>query len=271
MNFPPNQKRGFKIVSDSGKNSFEDKLRRAVETIDVARALIDPLTDSIDRLLVVSAASLKSEDASVLVRDGDQDEMVFLTAIGRVGKQLVGMRIPAGKGIAGFVLASGQPLAVADVGQHETFYAEVDRQTGFSTQTILATPLKYNDEIIGVLEYVNRTSEAPEEAFTPDEMDQAALFADAIASLVNAHLSARILGKLNEKLIAENTTDDFEQIRDWLSAVRTTADHREMIDLALLVREIAGRGERERNLCREILEAVARHSKSQTENNYLSY
>lgn len=258
-------------MSDDGHNNFEERLRRAIETLDVARALTDPLTDSIERLLTVSAASLKSEDASVLVRDGDDGEMIFLAAIGKVGKQLIGMKIPAGKGIAGFVLSSGQPMAIADVGQHETFYAEVDRQTGFSTQTILATPLKYNDEIIGVLEYVNRTSDAPEESFSPDEMDHAALFADAIASLVNAHLSAKILGELNEKLIDENSSGDFGEIRNWLTALRTTADHREMIDLAVLVREIAGRGEAERKLCREILEAVARHSKSQTENNFLSY
>lgn len=258
-------------MSDANRSDFENKLRRAVQTIDVARALTDPLTDSIDHLLVVSAASLKSEDASVLVRDGDAGEMIFLTAVGKVGKQLVGMKIPAGKGIAGFVLSSGQPVAVADVGRHETFYAEVDRQTGFSTQTILATPLKYNDEIVGVLEYVNRVGDAAGESFTPDEMDQAALFADAIASLVNAHLSAKILGELNAKLTDENSDADVEEIRKWLTDVRTTADHREMIDLAVLVREIAGRGERERKLCREILEAFARHSQSQTENNYLSF
>ncbi len=71
-------------------------------------------------------------------------------------------------------------MAITEVGEEGSFYAEVDKQTGFSTQTILATPLRYNGEIIGVLEYINRKGEPPFEAFTPDEMDKAALFAGAL-------------------------------------------------------------------------------------------
>ena len=73
-----------------------------------------------------------------------------------------------------------------------SFYAEVDKQTGYSTQTILATPLHYNGEVIGVLEYVNRIGEPPFEPFTSDEMDKASLFAEAVASLVNAYESAKL-------------------------------------------------------------------------------
>ena len=160
---------------ENNKNGLEKKLRRIIETIDVANALTDPLTKSIENLLVLSADSMKSEDASVIIRDGDEGDLKFLTAIGKVAHQLINLKIPSGKGIAGFVFSSGQPMAIADAGQEKSFYAEVDKQTGYSTQTILATPLRYNDEVIGVLEYVNRVGEPPFEAFTPDEMDKAAL------------------------------------------------------------------------------------------------
>ena len=58
-------------------------------------------------------------------------------------------------------------MAVADVGQEDSFYAEVDKKTGYETQTILATPLRYNGEVIGVLEFINRIGEPPFEPFTP--------------------------------------------------------------------------------------------------------
>jgi signal transduction protein with GAF and PtsI domain len=256
---------------ENDNRNLEKKFRKIIETIDAANALTDPLTKSIENLLKLSADSLKSEDASVIIRDGDEGDLKFLTAIGKVADRLVGLKIPSGKGIAGFVFSSGQPMAIADAGQEKSFYAEVDKQTGYSTQTILATPLRYNDEIIGVLEYVNRVGEPPYEAFTPDEMDKAALFAEAIASLINAYETAKLFGELNEKLMDDDDQSSFAEVRSWLKNIRTTSEHREMLDLAILVREIASRGESERTLCREILEAVSHHSSSGGETSFLSY
>ena len=250
---------------------LEKKLRGVLETIDVANALTEPLTDSIENLLSLSAGSMRSEEASVIIRDGEHGDLKFLSAIGKVADQLRGMRIPSGKGIAGFVFSSGQPMAVADVGQEAAFYDEVDKKTGYTTQTILATPLRHNGEIIGVLEYVNRIGDPPYEPFTPFEMDKAALFAEAIASLVNAYESAKIFRELGEKMLSEEEESAFGEVREWLQNVRATPDHREMIELALLVREIASRGDAERKLCRELLEAVLRFSEANRETSFLNY
>lgn len=257
-------------MPESNKNSLEAKLQSVIETIDVAAALTAPLTQSIENLLKVSAAALKSEEASVIVRDGEQGDLKFLTAIGKVADRLTGVKIPAGKGIAGFVFASGQPLAIADAGREKSFYPEVDKQTGYSTQAILATPLRYSGEIIGVLEFVNRTGEPPFEAFTPLEMDQAALFADAVAALVNAFETAAIFRQLADKMLAGETAN-LSEIRTWLAGIRGSAEHREMLDLAILVREIAARGAAERRLCREILEAFARFSEDDAAKSFLSF
>jgi len=169
------------------------------------------------------------------------------------------MRVPAGKGIAGFVFSSGQPMAIADAGEEESFYAEVDKETGYSTQTILATPLRHKDEVIGVLEYINRRGTPPFEPFTPDEMDRAALFAEAIASLVNAYQSAKLFRDMGEKMLGSDDADAAE-IREWLAGVRGSAEHREMMDLAVLVRELATRGAAERKLAREIIASVLEYS-----------
>src|SRR6185369_9351212 len=131
-------------MSEKAESNLEKKLRNLIETIDVANALTEPLTASIENLLKVTASEMNSEEASVLIREGENGDLRFLSAIGKVANQLKNLRVPSGKGIAGFVFSSGQPMAVADAGEEETFYAEVDKQTGFSTQTILATPLRHN-------------------------------------------------------------------------------------------------------------------------------
>jgi signal transduction protein with GAF and PtsI domain len=245
------------------------KIRRLIETIDVANVLTDPLTRSIEDLLRVTAADIDSAEASVLVRDGDEGDLRFLSAIGKVAEQLIDIKVPAGKGIAGFVLSSGQPMAVSNVVEDSTFYAEIDKATGYSTEMILATPLRHSGETIGVLEYINRRGDPPYTPFTPAEMDRAGRFADAIASLVYAYESAKLLRDLGDKIVEDKERYDIDEVRNWLSEFRGGVEHREMMDLAVMVREIAGRGEAERQMCREMLEAVMRYTDSQTEGSFL--
>lgn len=242
-----------------------------VETIDVANLLTEPLTNSINSLLETSAGEITSREASVLVRDGDMGDLRFLTAIGQVAEMLYGVKVPAGKGIAGFVFSSGQPMAVADVGEESSFYAEIDKKTGYSTQTILATPLRHGGEVIGVLEYVNRPGTPPFDPFTPEEMDKAAFYGEAIASLVNAYESAKVLRELGDEVLSggEGERSDLDDLRNWLRGLRDSVEHREMMELAVLLREIAGRGSSERSMCRGVLEAILKFSDSRRETSFL--
>ncbi|HYE65253.1 MAG TPA: GAF domain-containing protein [Pyrinomonadaceae bacterium] len=249
--------------------SFEAQLRGAISAVDVANTLTEPLTRSIENLLRLAAQSVGSDEASVLVRDGNEGGLRFMVAIGQVADKLMKVRIPPGKGIAGFVFSSGQPMAVADVAQEETFYAEVDRATGYSTQTILATPLRVEGEMVGVLEFVNRLGDPPYEPFSPAEMDQAAHFADAIATLVDAHESAGLIEALFERSIkdgsrAEGGEVSSADLRKWLKKLRSAPEHRDLITLAISLRDIVRRGDAERELCRDVIAALARFTEKRS-------
>lgn len=248
-----------------------EKLKRLIETIDIANVLTEPLTRSIEDMLRATAADLGSSEASVLIRDGEEGDLRFLSAIGKVAGQLIGMTVPAGKGIAGFVLSSGQPIAVSDAETDAAFYREVDKATGYSTEMILATPLRHDGEVIGVLEFINRAGDPPFQPFTPNEMDRAARFADAIASLVRAYESAKLFRDLGQKIIGEGSEFDVSEVRDWLLHHRTGVEHREMMDLAVMIREIAGRGDAERKMCRDVLEALLKYTDERTDTSFLSY
>lgn len=267
--------------SKSEEASLEMRLLKVVSTVDVAYALTMPLIRSIENLLYIAARALGSGEASVLVRDGERGGLRFLVAIGAVADKLLKVRIPPGKGIAGFVFASGQPMVVADVHRESAFYEEVDRMTGYTTQTILATPLQVNGETVGVLEFINRLGRAPYEPFSPNEMDWAARFADAIATLVDAHETAglvemlfrRTMQSMSEEAAAEEKTTtqrsksasrkrraagESEDLQRWISMVRAAPEPRELLSLAGSLREVASRGDAERRLCRDILNGLAR-------------
>src|SRR5947209_6276921 len=185
----------------AGEETHTAAMREAINAIDVSRSLSEPLKRAVDDLLSVAAQSVGSADASVLIRDGNEGGLKFLVAVSELEEELLKIRIPPGKGIAGLVFSSGQPMAVNDVSEEGSFWSQADKKTGFKTVTLLATPLRTRNETIGVLEFVNRPGEPPYPPFTPEEMDRAARFADSIAHLVDAHELAVLVESLFNRSI----------------------------------------------------------------------
>src|SRR6266849_720021 len=238
-------------------------MREAISAIDVSRSLSEPLKRAVDDLLGVAAQSVGSADASVLIRDGNEGGLKFLVAVSELEEELLKIRIPPGKGIAGLVFSSGQPMAVNDVSEEGSFWSEADKKTGFKTVTLLATPLRTRNETIGVLEFVNRPGEPPYPPFTPEEMDRAAQFADTIAHLLNSYELAVLVESLFSRIIktsvesGESGQADNE-LREWLKSSDAAPEHRDLLLLAVSLREIVGRGQAEREMCRDLLETLAR-------------
>jgi signal transduction protein with GAF and PtsI domain len=248
---------------ENGVGPFEERLRNAMRLVDAANALTSPLTRSIDNLLRVVAEAVNASEASVIVRDGNKGGLRFMSAIGEVAEKLLKVKIPPGKGIAGFVFSSGQPVAVSNAAEEESFYAEVDRATGYTTQILLATPLWIRGEVIGVLELINRPGEPPFVPFTPDEMDRAAHFADAIATLVDAYETANLVENMFDRSmkISEENSSPVEELRRWARSVRSAPEHKDMLSMAIALSHIADAGEAERQLCREVVDALGRWAK----------
>jgi len=253
-----------KIASmpDSRSEELLARIQDVFRISESERLLTDPVKEAMTELLRTSAARLRAEGASVLVRNADSGDLQFLAATGEVADRIVGLEIPAGKGIAGFVLMSGQPLAVSEPDDESGFYAEVDKTTGFSTKLLLAVPLRFRDDVIGVLEYVNRSDEPLNEPFTPAEMDAAAVYAEAVAALVNAHIDADLMCDLSRRLIQDGT--EAADIRAWLLSLRENSTHARALELAALVSELASKGDAEVELCRTLLESLIGYSTSTT-------
>jgi GAF domain-containing protein len=258
------------VPAGNGRNSFASKLSEAVNAIDVSDSLTAPLMRAIDNLLQLAGQSVGSEVASVLVRDGNDGGLRFLTATSKVRDELLKLRLPPGKGIAGLVFSTAQPMAVSDVSQEGSFWSEADKRTGFKTITLLATPLRTGSEMVGVLEFVNRPGEPPYPPFTPEEMDCAAYFAEAIAQLVDAHEIAELVESLfnysiKTSLAATEVTEGRQtNLREWLKSVPSAPEHRDLLLSCVSLREIALRGDAERELCRDLLEALTRFTEKRS-------
>lgn len=261
-------------MSGGSEDAHAARIRESINSIDLTDSLSAPLRQGIDDLLKVAAETVGSADASVLVRDGRDGGLRFLVAVSELEDALLKIRIPPGKGIAGLVFSSGQPMAVNDVSSEGSFWSGADEAVGFKTITLLATPLRTGNETIGVLEFVNRPGDPPYPPFTPEEMDDAARFADAIAKLVDAYELAQLVEALFDKTLETSGEEGSSaELSEWLKTVDAAPEHRDILRLAVALREIVSRGDPERELCRDLLETLARFSdkRSASGSNYFNF
>jgi GAF domain-containing protein len=97
---------------------------------------------------------------SILVAEEDSGQFLFAAVAGEGADTMPGTRIPANTGIAGWVLAAGQPLVVEDVTQDPRFAADFARSTGYLPKGIMTAPILGEDGPIGVISVLDRPRRA---------------------------------------------------------------------------------------------------------------
>ncbi len=100
------------------------------------------------------AEALRAERATLYLVDDTTNELVsHVTTLPVIGQ----IRLPAGKGIAGYVAETGEVVNLRDASTDPRFFSEVDRRTGFRSKTMLTAPIRDSRRAIrGVVQVINR-------------------------------------------------------------------------------------------------------------------
>lgn len=106
---------------------------------------------------------LNTQAASLLLLDEKTGELFFEVAVGEKGSLLQSVRLPRGRGIAGWVAEHGMPVVVHDVGNDPRFYPGVDEISGFITRDMICVPVTAKDRALGALQAINNQGEPFEE------------------------------------------------------------------------------------------------------------
>ncbi|MDX6641369.1 MAG: hypothetical protein QOF12_2380, partial [Solirubrobacteraceae bacterium] len=145
-----------------------------------------PLLQSI---VEVARSIFGAQASSIMLHDAAAGELVFEAATGADSEGLVGRRLPEGTGIAGWVLASREPLVVEDVTRDPRFARDVAASTGYTPKGIMAAPLLLDEErVLGVLSVLDRPLRTQ---FSHIEIDLLGLFAHLAAIALDLLETAR--------------------------------------------------------------------------------
>jgi putative ABC transport system ATP-binding protein len=103
---------------------------------------------------------LEADRASLFLLDESSGEL-WSKAARDAGGELFEIRIPRGKGIAGAVAESGEPLILADAYSDPRFDPSADRASGYRTQSVLCVPIRNLDgRVFAVAQALNKRSGA---------------------------------------------------------------------------------------------------------------
>ena len=238
-------------------------LREALRLAGIASVTGAPTSPKrLTEMLVTTAAdAINARAGSLFLLDREQDELVFEVAIGPKAEAVEKFRVPLGHGLAGLVAATGQPMAIADTESDSRDAADIAAAVGYVPKNVLCVPLIYEDDLIGVLELLDKEGGEP---FSAVDMENLALFAELAAVAVQQDRvleQLRLLVTQAISAVSGEPSNGQRMIDGQLSAlvddIVGDAGFQRSLDLARLVREIARQGERELQACHTLLEGFA--------------
>lgn len=168
---------------------------------------------------------LDTEAGTFMITDLDTGELEFRVARGPASKGLIGKKLPVGTGLAGTAAQTGQPIIVNKVHEDKRWFAQVEENTEFATESILTVPLLRHNTVWGVVQLINKRNEAPF-----DEEDQSLLTTFASQAVV-AMENARLLAQTDEAL--QKTVQELSLLTQLDRDLNTSLDLTHVLNLAL--------------------------------------
>ena len=181
----------------------------ALEIFSIANSLNS--TPDLDFLLQkIGAAAEKllgCEASAIMLVTDDKKNLFFRVASGEKAKALKTMKLPIGQGIAGWVAQQRKHQVVNDTSKDARFAGKFDKASGFVTRSLLCVPMMFRDELVGVVEVLNKR-DGP--------------FADADVELLTALASMASVAITNTKIIADQK-NFFSHTLELMASVIETA------------------------------------------------
>lgn len=242
-------------------HNLVQQLKNLLKAIEATGQAVLPgsNTQLLQSIVDAAAQIFGAAAASILLLDKDRQHLEFKVAHGAGQDQVVGMRIPIDKGIAGYVVMTGQPIAISKVQHDPRFNQEFAKSTGYVPRSLLATPLQFEDQVIGVMEVLDKLA-AP--TFGMQDMELLGIFARQAAIAINL---GQQVEQLNDALVngirgllepdLANRTSALARLLDEVKS-QPAESNRNLFELAQLIYSISSQGDAERTACVKILSAI---------------
>jgi signal transduction histidine kinase len=203
----------------------QDQTKRIERLLEVSRALSASRDAALLLDTIVSAASELTgcEMASILELEDGGAGMHFLAVPWFHREALKALTVPVQGSVAGWVASNGKPLIVPDAAREIRHFKGADQAAEFCTRSLIAVPVFYQGETLGVLESVNKAGDASWSGHDLATLETLASYA-AIAIQ-----NTRLMGKV------QKAVDELSQLDRMKSEFIAIASHELRTPLGLIL------------------------------------
>ena len=122
------------------------------------------------------------EAGSILFANINENDLYFASARGPKADDVMGFRVPMGKGIVGFVAREGQALALSNASRSPLFFKQIAESIGYPARSIACAPIEHDGRSYGAIEILNKNSS---DAFSAGELEILKYLGARLAEYVN--------------------------------------------------------------------------------------
>ncbi len=131
-----------------------DRLNLLVEASKTVNSAID-INTLLGLILGAATRSINADRGTLYLIDAEAGEIWSKMM---QGKTLVEIRLPIGKGLAGYVAQTGETVNITDAYKDPRFNPEIDRKSGYHTRNVLCMPMRDKEgKPIGVFQFLNKS------------------------------------------------------------------------------------------------------------------
>ena len=179
---------------------MDDLTKKLMACVELGKAV----TSTLDReeilqiILDTLSKLIKAQNWTLYLMDENGRELHFAVVVGLEDRDLEGIKVRVGEGLAGKVASTGEAILCRDIANEPDFSHRLDELTGFTTRSLITLPLKLGDNVIGVLQIINPESD---ELFESSFLPILQILSDFVAIAINNAIN-------HEKIEQLVVTDD---------------------------------------------------------------
>lgn len=206
---------------DQHTQASERKMEQLRLLIEASRTVnstieLDPL---LELILAAAARSIRADRGTLYILDEQKSELWAKSA---QGEGHIEIRLPLGKGLAGYVAKTGETINIRDAYRDPRFNPEIDRKSGYKTETVLCMPLRDKQgTILGAFQFLNKRDgpfTAEDEAFI------SAFSIHAAMALYNARLVEERVHEERLAAVGRMAAQIIHDIRSPMATLRLYAE-----------------------------------------------
>jgi diguanylate cyclase (GGDEF)-like protein len=171
---------------------------------EIAKAITSSLDFStiLEKIMEQIYLFFQPQNWSLLRLDHDKGELYFVICEGICSDKIKNLRLKLGEGVAGKVAETGKHFIVLNAENNSQFNNKIDKISGFTTTSVVAVPIIFQQRILGVIELINTIQNND---FSDKELEILKTIADFSAIAINN-------ADIHEQIIFLATHDSLTQV-----------------------------------------------------------